>query len=618
MTKHFLVQRKTEPEWAKKRKVLFWCWNLIPNLLAYGMLGVVSLIMAIGTYSHDFCLGYWSSPLLLALNILPVIAVGLLCYGITGRSSWSFALTSIVTLGLSAANYYKIALRDDPLMLGDLLLIREAGNMLERYDLFLSKTIACVIFCFLIGFLFLHFLLRAKANWKLRIGSICCGLLLFGCLYPTLVNGSTYANATTYEHIDERWSATQQYIAHGFIYPFVYSVNDSIDRPPEGYEENLAEEKLSAYTDGDIPESEKVNIIGIMLEAFNDFSKFDSVELKLDIYDTWHQLEEEGYSGQLVTNIFAAGTINTERSFLTGFSDVTTYRSNTNSYAWYFQSQGYNVGGMHPSENWFYNRRNINEYLGFNSYYFLENYYLDLTSEIPVSDDVFFADFIENYEACTEGDTPYFNFSITFQGHGPYEAGTSKWRESGSYIEYDEQYNIYQYNTVENYFGSIENTNDNLKLLTDYLREDDEPVVLVLFGDHNPFLGENNLTYGYMGINLDQDTQDGFLNYYSTPYIIWANDAAKEALGNDFQGEGPTISPCFLMHQVFELCGWDGPAYMQATEEIYKTIPVVHTTRRYLYNGQLTNNLPEEQAELVSEYLNLQYYWRTNFAYGKD
>lgn len=40
-----------------------------------------------------------------------------------------------------------------------------------------------------------------------------------------------------------------------------------------------------------------------------------------------------------------------------------------------------------------------------------------------------------------------------------------------------------------------------------------------------------------MGINIDQSTLEGLLNYYTTPYVIWANDAAKAKLGVDFHGK---------------------------------------------------------------------------------
>lgn len=618
MTHLFFWQKTTAPEWSRPKKCLFWCWNIAVYGLLCGLLGIISLVLSVGSYQVEISLATIKTPVLLLYNVLPVIALGLILYALIGRGCWSYGLTGLIVVGLSVGNYYKIALRDDPLMLGDLLLIREAGNMLQRYDLFFSKSIVCTLLCFLLGFFFLFLLQRGKLGLWLRLGVAACGVGMLALLLPQMLDGAAYEQNYYYEHVAERYSPTQNYIAHGFVYPFVYSYHSTVETPPQGYDQEATEERLAQYEDQDIPADQRVNVIGIMLEAFNDLSRYDSVDLRRDVYSVWHQLKAEGYSGELVTNIFAAGTVDTERAFLTGQTELASYRTNTNSYLWYFRTQGYYVDGMHPSENWFYNRRNINEHLGFCNYHFLEDYYQNITDEIPVSDDVFFADFIEHYRSYAAQDAPYFNFSVTFQGHGPYAADESLWAPSGSYIAYDDRYNIYQYNTVENYFGSVENTNQNLKLLTDYLREDSEPVILVLFGDHNPFLGENNLVYGYMGIDLNKDTQEGFLNYYSTEYIIWANDAAKKALGKEIQGAGPTISPSFLMHQVFELCGWEGPAFMQATQDVFQSVPVVHSTGRYLYNGELTSELPAEQAQLVEKYKQYQYYWRTHFAYGKE
>ena len=51
------------------------------------------------------------------------------------------------------------------------------------------------------------------------------------------------------------------------------------------------------------------------------------------------------------------------------------YRADTSSYVWYLKSQGYHTSGDHPSNNWFYNRQNINAYMGFDEYRFAENFY---------------------------------------------------------------------------------------------------------------------------------------------------------------------------------------------------------------------------------------------------
>lgn len=70
-----------------------------------------------------------------------------------------------------------------------------------------------------------------------------------------------------------------------------------------------------------------------------------------------------------------------------------------------------------------------------------------------------------------------------------------------------------------------------------------------------------------MGLDVESDTEEGFRNHFSTEYLIWANDTAKQVFGKDFIGEGPTISPCYLMNLLFEQCGWERPAFMQAMDD---------------------------------------------------
>ena len=615
MKRSFLFQSRPEAGWSKGRRAGFWAWNL--GILSASALGLslVSLLLALGPYSLGLVRGYFECPLILLLNFLPCLVLLLFLYGLTGRSGCSFLITAGITLGFSVANYYKLMFRDDPLMFADLLLIKEAGNMAGKYKLFLDWKLIVMLLCVAGGWAFLHFLVRGRPGARMRAvvavaaaaaGAGLTGIYLSDTVYDT--------HAAYYERLANRWSSTQQYIAHGFLYPFLHSITDAVETPPEGYDAKAAAAVMEGYEDADIPEGEKVNIVAIMLEAYNDFTKFGTPNLAQDVYAVWHELEAEGYSGNLVTNIFAGGTVDTERCFLTGYSTLGNFRGRTNAYPWYFREQGYTVEGLHPCYEWFYNRLNINENLGFENYYYVENYFGQFTDGTVAMDDIFFPELIKAYELGTMGDKPYFNFSVTYQGHGPYDDYTCWWGEKGEFVVDDGTYTEQQQYILDNYFGSIANTNQHLKELTDYFRADDEPVILILFGDHNPWMGDGNSVYDAMGITFDLDTQEGFFDYYATRYVIWANDAAKQALGCDFQGEGPDIGPYFLMNELFELCGWEGPAFMQATREVAHQIPVVHTTGRYLENGVLTTTLSEQGAALVEEYLDLQYYWRNHFA----
>ena len=595
MRRFFLFQKTTDPAWSPARKALFWAWNLGVVLASGVGICLLSLMLATGHYSMRLIFGYFECPLIFVLNLLPVLAVLLLLYGLTGRAQLSFLVTAAAVLGLSVGNYYKLMFRNDPVMFADLLLLKEAGDMAGKYHLFLNWKLLLVLFCVAAGFLFLHFLVRGRPFGRGRAICAMAGVTACTLLYPAVLDDALYQRTAYYDRLNNIWSATQQYIARGFLYPFLHSISDAIETPPENYSPARAEAILSAYTDADIPEEEKVNIIGIMLEAYNDFTKFGVPDLAMDVYEVWHDLEAEGYSGDLVN-----------------------FRTRTNSYAWYFRSQGYAVEGMHPCYEWFYNRENINESLGFENYYFVENYFSPLTNGDVALDDVFFPELLKTYQAAEESDQPYFSFSVTYQGHGPYNTDVCWWGEKGDYVVADGTYTEEQQYILDNYFGSIYNTNQHLKELTDYLRTDDEPVILILFGDHMPWMGDGNSVYEAMGLNLDLSSPEGFFNYYATRYLIWANDAAKEVLGADFTGEGPALSPNFLMNEVFRLCGWEGPAFMQATQQVMDRVPVMNNpTGLYVENGTLTGTLSPEGQALVEDYDILQYYYRSHFAYDE-
>lgn len=614
-----IFRRLPGEDWSRPKRLAFWVWNIGFVVLSAICLGIISLRLAIGANTRDLCHIYWDHPLVAILNILPVVALSLFLYGLTGRTAVSFFITALVTLGFSAGNYFKLVFRDDPLMAGDLLYLREAGQMSGQYQLFWTFPLAVAVAGTILGLIFLLLLGRGKPRKGLRVGITCTGLALLLALVPIIKSGAIYDKTAHYEEMGHQFSSTDQYIAHGFVYPFLHSISGTVERTPKGYRRSGSKELLAAYEDADIPEEQKVNVIGIMLEAYNDFTRLGEPQLSTDIYGTWHKLEQEGYSGNLVTNIFAGGTIDTERCFLTGFSDRLEFRGDTNSYVWYFRQQGYTVEGMHPSREWFYNRINVNRYLGFEDYLFMENYFSDLTDWETAGDDIFFPELLSRYREAAADGTPYFNFSVTYQGHGPYSDTDFYWPgEPSDYVVNNGEYTDEEHHILSNYFASIQSTNENLAAFTDALREDDAPVVLVLFGDHNPWMGDGGSVYETLSIDFDLDTQQGFLNYYSTRYIIWANDAAKKVLGNDFQGEGPDIGPYFLMNQLFDLCGWAGPAYMQALRPVAAAVPVVHITQQYMSDGKVVAELPQEAAQLVSEYRCLQYYQRHHFAYGKE
>ena len=614
---YFLFQKQPEEGLSAKRRAAFWLWNALLLAGACLMLGLLSLVLAPGPYGWELFADYFRRPALVVLNLLPPVVLCALLYALTGRAWLAYLITALPVLGLAFGNYYKLSFRDDPVIASDLLILGEARQMAGKYELFLSTKLIAVLVCAAAGLIVLALFARARPRRRLRAG-IAAGALAI-CLVLTPVYGSDgiyTANANTHKDNDNQWSSTQQYISRGLLYPFLHSVKAALPNPPDGYSEREAARLLEQYEDEDIPDGQKVNIVGVMLEAFSDFSVFDQIEFTRDVYADYHALEAESYSGRLLTNIFAGGTVNTERAFLTGIAaDDYNCRTNYSSYAWYLKGQGYQTSGDHPSYEWFYNRSNVNSYLGFDQYRFIENFYQYFPPDDMTWDYTFFPQLTDSVLKQAEGDAPVFSFSVSYQGHGPYGDYECWWGEVEDYIANYDLDDASRY-ILSNYLGSVMNTQAHLMTMVDAFRSSDEPIVLVVFGDHKPWLGNGNSVYDALGIDLSDSTEEGFYNYWSTSYLIWANGAAKAALGTDLAGQGPDISPCFLMNLLFDRLGWKGDAYMQAVDECWREVPVIHNQGVcFDVEGRMLDELSPRQEELVRRFQCLGYYRARHFAY---
>ncbi len=588
-----------------RREKYYAKWRIIFAFLAaiFGgiVCGLCSMYFATSQFSYQMFLSYLANPYIAVLNLVPPIIISALLYLLFNRAVWSFVFTNLIVMGATLINYYKIALRGDCFIAEDMTLASEAANMLDSYDLFMDKRIAVYIGIFAAGTVLLALFARGRVKGIVRRAVAAVILLVLSvAIAPCYTSQLIYDQKTANNTYINEWSDTQRYISKGFVYPFLYSVKDALDYPPDGYSESEAKDVLSAYDGESIPSDKAVNIVCVMLEAYNDMSRFDELKFTEDVYGKYRELEKIGYSGTLVTDIFAGDTRISEREFLTGmpFSRMDNFTSKANSHMWYLRENGYTVEGAHPCYAWFYNRENINKNLGFENYFFTENFFRERTNSDITWDGGFFPLLKELY-LNRDKSKPYFNFSITYQGHGPYSDSVANFDRT--YIECDHVSEADKY-ILNNYLNAQKLTTDYLYTFVNEMLDSEEPLVLVFFGDHKPWMGNNGVAYGSYGINIDTSTEEGFLNYYSTRYLILANDAAKEVTGNDFVGEGETISVSFLMNKVFELCGYKGSEYMQFTSDIMKEEPVIHRT-------------DVSQSETAKLYDRVSYYYRKNFAY---
>lgn len=578
-------------------------------LLVAGLcLGLMNLWFGTGRYGKELFDFYFTQPYLVLLNELPFVALIFLLWALTNRAWIAFLGTGVFTLIYSWAEYWKLMGRNDPILADDLTIISEGLKMGGSYITVTWQIVASALLV-LLGTLVFWKLFRGRLPKLLpRLG---LAVLVIGA--SALLYTKVYRDIQLYTEGFECWSELNPWIegdvflSRGCMYPFLNSIRSSKVRTPEGYQAEEARALLEQYESDDIPEERKVNVIVVMYEAFADLSLCTDRITAADPYVSYHQLRDESYHGRLVTNIFAAGTIDTERCVLTGFSLLTNFRRPSWSYARYFASQGYALNGSHPGFESFYNRNNVNANLGIENYLFKENHYDALSPDRLAPDAVFLPEIVRLCREELKSADHVFSFNVTYQNHGPYSA--EKEHFDTPYVP-AKGLDSASYTIVNNYLAGVEDTGNQMLAMAELLREDDTPWILVFFGDHKPWLGDQASVYAELGIDLSSGSEEAYLNYYSTEYLIWANDAAKARLEDDFTGEGPAISPCYLMNLLFEHCGWKGPSFLKLSEEVRARLPVVSSGGMYYEDGALIAGwqLTEADQELVRKMHWAQFY----------
>ena len=576
--------------------------------------GIMSLLLGATIYGLPLFNEYMSSFLIVLLNILPVVILVFLVYFISARAWVAFTFPSLFLLAISVIHFFKVQLRGDPLALTDYSYFFEAGTIISIYSPTMNWKIYLAAAAFACGVVLSALMLKRKPRGApLRIIAVAAVIAVSAILYVFVYTDTELYSSASENTATAAWTPNYNFIRRGFLYPFIYDAKYSVANMkallPDWYDSREAREASESYGDADIPDARKVNIITIMLEAYADLSQFDALDFTEDVYGPFHRLQADSVSGALVTNVFGGGTIDTERLFLTGNIYLTTYASSTNSYVYYLRSQGYHTEGFHAGDMWFYDRRSVNSYLGFDEYYFIEDF-----ENASRNDRDFFPVVHEMYGTRNSG-MPYFSFNVSYQNHGPY----NNVRTQEPYVIEQGGMSDESFNILNNYLSGISETGQHCESFIESLRCDPDPVVVLVFGDHMPWLGNMQSVYYELGIDVDMDSEEGFYNYYSTPYCIWANDAAKQILENDFTGDGGSFSPGFLMCELFDLCSWEGEGYMQALRELQAYIDIIHApTVLFRENGSLTQDLSPEGLAAFKRLRMVELYRLKNFRYQRQ
>lgn len=568
-------------------------------------------------------------PLLFILNYIPVLLLMLLVYFITGNCIFSSGIPLMLFLAGAFANRSKIKLRQDPMVPSDLAVITEVKSLLSSYDrLYVILAIAALIVVISICVVaFLFFRKSDSLTIKKRLaGGICCILCFFTLL------STVYSNAEIYDSFEvdgNIYFKVNQYISKGFLYSFLYDINNLKVNKPENYTPSEFTAVDEAIDRENFDNVSKPNIIMVMSEAFSDISNsdlisFDGYENPLEFYNGFIE-RDDVISGHIVVPNFGGGTSDTEFDVLTACS---TKHIDSSQVSYNFvrrpmealpsllNSIGYDTLAIHPGYGWFYNRVNVFENMGFDDFLYLENDFDPETQNKGgyISDKVTADSIIENFEKhSAESESPFFEFCVTIQNHGPYEEKYNELKTNFSTnIELtEEEKAIYS-----GYFEGINDADAQIEQLVTYFESSDEPTVLVFFGDHLPGFSNGMSYFSQFRPDIDMNGNEWQqLKAYETPYFIWANEAARSSTDFDsnakrlYMPEDKIISSFYLGAYVMELLDMGDISPLFAyVNEMRTRLPVAALTWCVYSDGTVTDTLENEDLDTIKKYRRWIYY----------
>ena len=583
--------------------------SLFALLISSALLCAICLSFAIGVYDWNIFLGYFRHPLIFLLNWLPVLLVQGLLLCLLNRQWAAFFITAAVFLTSSIGDFFKLRFRDEPFLFQDLGSIQAGLSVAGNYGVSLNKRILLALVLVLLLTLLLCRLCREKLKGGFRA---VLALFLLAGMFPlwrfVYSDDSLYRRVADSNLILETWDSNEYFVATGFPYPFLHSITASRDIPPSGYRAEEAAALLSACPGESVPEDRRVNVLVLQLESFTDLEAMGVTGISPDTYATLRSISEECLCGRLIANVIGGGTIDTERCFLSGSYGLQSYRKASSSYIRWLNAQGYHTSFGHPNRAFFYNRQNIADYLGFQEAWFNDNRYGEITNGEWRCDAAFLPDVFSQFREELLLDEPVFSFRITLQGHAPYNS--SSYDEDGHFWSGDAAADSTKYE-INNYLSMVAETQRCLADGLNSLRELEEPCVVLLYGDHNPYF-DSETAYQDLGLSFDMGTEEGFLNYYGTPWLLWANSAAREVIPSSLSGTGATVSPGYLMNVLFHELGWTGNAFMHFTDSVLARLPVVSTNGCYLEDGRFVTEPDAEGQQLLHDYECVQFYYRAN------
>lgn len=451
------------------------------------------------------------------------------------RTAVIIPAVAIAILGI--ANCFVISFRGMALSGGDLFSINTAMTVVSSYEykldwfmfmeLFLTVGI-CIISCKLRGFRVFH--------WKVRVLLLCAWCVLAGAYYHICCQTSYL------EEHDIRsggFSHQLRYKQYDMLFTTLCTCFYMVADKPDGYSVERVEELAGEYvteTDMEKQETKMPHLVVIMNESFADYSDIgEGIDFSEDCMPFIHGLTENTIKGTAYASIFGANTPNSEYEFLTGntmgFLPESSVgfnvfvRGNMPSLASQLKSLGYTTLAMHPYRGTNYRRHIVYPQIGFDAYYDRKHFMSPQYIRRYISDETLYKRIIREFEKhVEESDDPLFSYNVTIQNHGGYTASSVQNLKTNIRV-LNEDVDTFQ---VQQYANLIKASDEAFEQLIEYFSSREEPVVVVMFGDHQASLG--TATYEHLIGKEEKLTPEELMEKYKIPFVAWANYDIEEAI----------------------------------------------------------------------------------------
>lgn len=487
---------------------------------------------------------------------LIICTLGFLCRSI-------FAGGLIVTLfvaGLSFANYYKMLITSTPLYVQDIRLVTQVGGIMELNEAsmkFSGESAAAVVIMLLVlvGLFFVSRRFRPRLREGLISGLI--SAILFASLFcvPASVESWFYGPVGSGQA-----AAQDTQIVHNSRCGVLLGLWRSVvlggeeELIPEPDEEELMLMNAQSWIE-ELPDTEKdeqPNVIFVLGESFFDVTELPGVSYAEDPVADFHRICSEGVSGKFYTHTLGYGTENIELEIMTGIN-TRFFSWDDMIYGWeqeklltypslpqLFSDAGYYTAYLHTFNDGIYNRTALYTALGFQDMYFSGDFaaidpeaaaapdywgymYGKIAGEF-YSDD-YLADVTAELFDQKAGEGPVFLWAVTMENHTPYTAD----KFSSYDFPFESDLGDEAVGVLNAVTQGVADCSEALGKLVDHLAAQDEPVIVVFFGDHRPGtpLESGATVYSELGMcpaNVADWELEDYAELYSTDYVIWSND----------------------------------------------------------------------------------------------